>query len=143
VRPEGGKHGDEQRGHAAADGISLGPQRQRPLQVPNFWQWSSLNLLALARPPSPCHIEGMPKRSSISGRRTLDPNETALSAIQRVIALTEDAEQRAEKNPAAVVLGRRGGLKGGRARADRLSPARRMEIARAAAAARWTKTPVR
>jgi len=40
---------------------------------------------------------------------------------------------------AAVMLGRRGGLKGGRARADALSPARRREIAQKAAAARWSK----
>ena len=41
------------------------------------------------------------------------------------------------KNPAAVALGRRGGLKGGRARAQSLSKARRSEIARLAAEARW------
>lgn len=43
------------------------------------------------------------------------------------------------KDPAAVSLGRRGGLKGGRARAEALSPERRKEIARKAAAARWGK----
>jgi hypothetical protein len=41
------------------------------------------------------------------------------------------------KNPAAVALGRRGGLKGGKARAQSLSKARRSEIARQAAEARW------
>ena len=41
------------------------------------------------------------------------------------------------KNPFAVELGRRGGLKGGRARAAKLSPSRRREIARRAARARW------
>ena len=41
------------------------------------------------------------------------------------------------KDPAAATLGRKGGLKGGRARADKLSPERRSEIAKAAAAARW------
>jgi hypothetical protein len=41
------------------------------------------------------------------------------------------------KNAAAAALGRLGGLKGGRARAERLSKARRSEIARKAAAARW------
>jgi hypothetical protein len=41
------------------------------------------------------------------------------------------------RDMAAVVLGRRGGLKGGRARANALSPERRQEIARKAAAARW------
>jgi hypothetical protein len=39
----------------------------------------------------------------------------------------------------AVMLGRLGGLKGGRARADSLTPERRSEIARAAAAIRWGK----
>jgi hypothetical protein len=41
------------------------------------------------------------------------------------------------KNPAAVALGRLGGLKGGRARADKLSPEERHELAKRAAAARW------
>lgn len=43
------------------------------------------------------------------------------------------------KNPAAVVLGRLGGLKGGKARAAKLSADERSEIARRAAAARWSK----
>lgn len=41
------------------------------------------------------------------------------------------------KNPAAVALGRLGGLKGGKARAEKLSPERRKEIAVKAASARW------
>lgn len=45
------------------------------------------------------------------------------------------------KNPAAVALGRMGGLKGGRARAAALSKARRSEIAAKAAAARWSRRP--
>lgn len=44
-----------------------------------------------------------------------------------------------DKDPAAVSLGRRGGLKGGKARADKLSPEQRTEIARKAAKARWDK----
>ena len=42
-----------------------------------------------------------------------------------------------EKNAAAVALGRLGGLKGGKARSDRLGPARRKEIAQQAAKQRW------
>ena len=41
------------------------------------------------------------------------------------------------KNPAAVALGRLGGVKGGKARAARLTAEQRSEIARKAAAARW------
>jgi hypothetical protein len=44
-----------------------------------------------------------------------------------------------EKNPAAVELGRRGGLKGGPARAAKLSSEQRSASARKAAAARWAK----
>jgi hypothetical protein len=44
-----------------------------------------------------------------------------------------------EKNPAAVALGRLGGLKGGKARAYNLSARQRKEIAKKAALARWTK----
>jgi hypothetical protein len=44
-----------------------------------------------------------------------------------------------KKNPAAVALGRLGGLKGGLARAAKLSPERRLEISRKASAARWKK----
>ncbi len=41
------------------------------------------------------------------------------------------------KNPAAVALGRLGGLKGGKARAEKLSARKRSEIAKKAAKARW------
>lgn len=41
------------------------------------------------------------------------------------------------KNPAAVALGRLGGAKGGKARAEALSPAKRKAIARKAAQTRW------
>jgi hypothetical protein len=43
------------------------------------------------------------------------------------------------KDPAAVELGRKGGLKGGKARAAKLPARRRAEIARKAAAAQWQK----
>lgn len=45
-----------------------------------------------------------------------------------------------EKNPAAVALGRLGGLKGGKARAEKLSAKKRKAIACKAAKARWSKT---
>lgn len=43
------------------------------------------------------------------------------------------------KNPAAVALGRLGGLKGGKARANSLTPEQRKEIAKKAAEKRWKK----
>lgn len=43
------------------------------------------------------------------------------------------------KNPHAVAIGRLGGLKGGPARAKALSSARRSEIARLGAQARWKR----
>jgi hypothetical protein len=48
-----------------------------------------------------------------------------------------ELDRRADKNPAAVALGRLGGQKGGKARAERLSDADRSSIARKAANARW------
>jgi len=45
-----------------------------------------------------------------------------------------------EKDPAAVALGRKGGLKGGKARAEKLTPEQRSEAARKAARARWQST---
>lgn len=45
----------------------------------------------------------------------------------------------AGKNPAAVALGKLGGAKGGKARAEKLSPRKRKAIAKKAAAARWNR----
>ena len=47
---------------------------------------------------------------------------------------------RKPKNPAAVALGKLGGMKGGRARAAKLTPQKRREIAQRAAKARWGKS---
>lgn len=47
--------------------------------------------------------------------------------------------EKSEKNPAAVALGRLGGLKGGKARAEKLSAKRRKAIGKEGAAARWKK----
>lgn len=52
-------------------------------------------------------------------------------------AATEPKPADDGKNPAAVALGRLGGLKGGKARAASLSKKKRSEIAKKAAAARW------
>lgn len=44
------------------------------------------------------------------------------------------------KNPAAVALGRKGGKKGGKARAANLTPEQLSEIGRMGAAKRWAKS---
>lgn len=57
----------------------------------------------------------------------------------RVVEISTGAPLTKKKNAAAVALGRRGGLKGGIARKEKLSPERRREIASAAARKRWAK----
>jgi hypothetical protein len=54
-------------------------------------------------------------------------------------AATGTKERQPTKSSAAVELGRLGGLKGGKARAEKLSAKKRSEIARKAAAARWKR----
>ena len=78
----------------------------------------------------------MPKRSSKKRPDEDDPNVIAFDVVQQ--ATTEDEpETTPAKNPAAVALGRLGGLKGGKARAQALTPEQRSEIAKKAARARW------
>ena len=69
-------------------------------------------------------------------KKPRDVNEMAKSIIDQ---LTGDAPREVPptKNPAAVELGRRGGLVGGKARAASLSAKKRKEIAKKAAKARW------
>ena len=72
----------------------------------------------------------------------MDLNTLAALIVADATADEPDDEGQAEdsaKNPAAVALGRLGGLKGGRARALKLSAEERSAIARKAAAARWKK----
>ena len=68
-----------------------------------------------------------------SGRQ--DVNQTAHQTVQAIIDRTEPV--RPEKNLAAVALGKLGGLKGGKARAAKLTPEQRREIAVKGARARW------
>jgi len=74
----------------------------------------------------------MPKRSS---NKRKDINVLASEIVGE--ATKEQENQLSEKNPAAVALGRLGGLKGGKARASKLTPEQRKEIAKKAAQARW------
>jgi hypothetical protein len=68
-----------------------------------------------------------------------NPTDPILLARQVVEAAIGEALTAKAKNPAAVALGRLGGLKGGKARAKKLSAKRLQEIAKQAAKARWSK----
>jgi hypothetical protein len=76
----------------------------------------------------------MRKRSSKQGK--MDLNKLAADIVNQATGGQETDDMR---NPAAVTLGRLGGLKGGKARAASLSPKERHEIAKKAATARWKK----
>jgi hypothetical protein len=78
----------------------------------------------------------MPKRSS-KGRKDL--NQLAASIVAQATGEEEEQPDQPEKNPAAVALGRLGGLKGGKARKKALTKEQLIEIAKKAAAARWGK----
>jgi hypothetical protein len=75
----------------------------------------------------------MPKRS----RKPADFNQMGFAIIRE--ATDPDYDPYQGKNPAAVELGKLGGAKGGKARAAKLSPEKRSEIAKKAAAARWSR----
>ena len=79
----------------------------------------------------------MQKRSSNArgGTPPADESEAAFRAVQ---ALTGTPPETNGKNPAAMLLGRLGGLKGGPARAKKLSAKRRSAIAKKAAKKRWS-----
>lgn len=72
-----------------------------------------------------------------SGKKPTDPNELATHIVEE--ATGEVASKDDKKNPHAVALGRLGGIKGGKARAKKLTAKQRSEIARKAARARWSK----
>ncbi len=76
----------------------------------------------------------MPKRSS----KKKDVNLLAKSIVgEATMENLLDKAVENGKNPAAVLLGRLGGLKGGKARAAKLSVEQRKEIAKKAATERW------
>lgn len=70
-------------------------------------------------------------------RLPTDMNQKAKTILD--IITGEIQEPEITKNPAAVALGRLGGLKGGKARAESLTPKKRSAIAKKAAKARWDK----
>ncbi|MBS1625996.1 MAG: hypothetical protein JST83_18390 [Bacteroidetes bacterium] len=71
--------------------------------------------------------------------RPTDPFQLAKEIVAIATGQKEDTISPIKKNEAAVALGRLGGLKGGKARAEKLTPAKRSAIAKKAAKARWNK----
>lgn len=81
----------------------------------------------------------MPNRSS---KKRLDLNELAAQIVDEATCETlPEQEPKPEdgKDPAAVALGRKGGLKGGKARAAKMTAEERSESARRAANSRWDR----
>lgn len=76
----------------------------------------------------------MPERSR---KRPRDVNELAAQIVDEATSDEPPPDPNEGKDPAAVALGRKGGLKGGPARAKKLTPEERSEAARKAARARW------
>jgi hypothetical protein len=77
-------------------------------------------------------------------KRPRDLNQWAKRMVDIATGAASDREPTPEeqgKDPAAVALGKRGGAKGGRMRASRLTPEQRAEAARLAAQARWRRKP--
>jgi len=83
----------------------------------------------------------MPDQSSKKPKRPPDLNVLASEIVQ--MATKDEPETppgEDTRNPHAVALGRLGGKKGGKARAEKLTPEQRKEISKTAARARWKKT---
>lgn len=90
-----------------------------------------------------CRLCGFaaPRHSEVWYKKaTPDPNELAARIVDEATGEAPE-ELPSDKNPHAVALGRLGGMKGGKARAKKLTPEQRQEIARKAAEARWLKRP--
>ncbi len=84
----------------------------------------------------------MPDRSSKKQPRDINQLAAAIVGMatsEKPEVVDAPAPEQPEKNAAAVALGRLGGLKGGQARAAKLSAEERSEIAKRAAAKRWGK----
>jgi hypothetical protein len=76
----------------------------------------------------------MPDRSR---KRPRDPNQLGKLIVDIATGQVEDRPPDAGKDPTAVEMGRKGGLKGGKVRAERMTAEQRSEAAKRAAHARW------
>lgn len=79
----------------------------------------------------------MPKRSGNARKVTKLPERDVNQLASAVLDHIERMADAGGKNPAAVALGRKGGLKGGRARMDAMTAEERKKLAVKAAKARW------
>lgn len=84
-------------------------------------------------------------RNRSSKKKKIDLNELAADILEETVDPQEKPKKQTKKpedegkNPAAVALGRLGGLKGGKARAKNMTKKQRSEAARKAALVRWKK----
>ena len=101
--------------------------------------------MAAEKPTKP---PAMPPKAAPKDKPKGDAAQRALNAVERAIGgklvreprlavASPQPEAPKAKDPAAVELGRKGGLKGGKARSDSMTAEERAEAARKAAAARW------
>ncbi len=101
------------------------------LRIAMFMRMLSSSGMKMAR-----YYQAMPDRSR---KRPRDPSQLGKLIVDIATGDVEDTAPDDGKNPAAVELGRKGGLKGGRARAERMTAEERSKAAQRAARARWTK----
>lgn len=80
------------------------------------------------------YSDSMPKRSS---KELKDLDKVTFDVVRPLAPDWSVRKEERQKNPAAVELGRLGGLKGGKARAAKLSAKKRIAIAKKAAWVRW------
>jgi hypothetical protein len=76
-------------------------------------------------------------------KRPRDPAQLAKLIVDIATGEVEDREPTPEeqgKDPAAVALGRKGGLKGGKARATNMTPEQRSAAAKKAVESRWRRS---
>ena len=81
-----------------------------------------------------CYAQAMKK-----SKTPVELNKLAAFIVDQATNEEPQPEEKPTKNQAAVELGRLGGKKGGKARANKLTPKRRSEIAKKAAQTRWNK----
>ena len=81
-----------------------------------------------------CYAQAMKK-----SKAPVELNKLAAFIVDQATNEEPQPEEKPTKNQAAVELGRLGGKKGGKARANKLTPKRRSEIAKKAAQTRWNK----